>query len=182
MRACMQQRTTGPARRSEANSCACVHCWTRQHLWTAGLRNQPFRHTDLSAQSHKISCEISCVYFAAALKLENVGSQFHSLRQPVRVFQKSSCAGEGSRSVLNEHSTKDAPTLERWIGASQSTPLDERVAVGHGCRRTDLVALPPGHAKLSARAGAAGWPATGNTLRVVHCSGQTVERCHGERG
>src|SRR5262249_37540239 len=28
------------------------------------------------------------------------------------------CAGEKSHSVLNEHSAKDAPTLERRIGAS----------------------------------------------------------------
>jgi hypothetical protein len=35
----------------------------------------------LSAQSHKVSYKISFVYFAASFDLENVRSQFHSLRQ-----------------------------------------------------------------------------------------------------
>jgi hypothetical protein len=35
----------------------------------------------LSAQSHKISHKIFFVYFAASFNLENVRSQFHSLRQ-----------------------------------------------------------------------------------------------------
>jgi hypothetical protein len=41
----------------------------------------------------------------------------------------SQCAGAGSHSVLNEHPTKDAPTLERRIRASQSAPFDERITV-----------------------------------------------------
>src|SRR5262249_18559724 len=38
---------------------------------------------------------------------------------------------ERSHSVLDEHSTKETPTVERRIRTSQLAPLHERITVGH---------------------------------------------------
>ena len=43
----------------------------------------------------------------------------------------SECTGERSHSVLDEHSTKETPTVERRIRTSQLAPLHERITVGH---------------------------------------------------
>ena len=43
----------------------------------------------------------------------------------------SECAGERSHSVLNQHSAKETPTVERRIRASQLAPLHERITVRH---------------------------------------------------
>ena len=64
-----------------------------------------------------------------------------TLRQSIQMFGSSICRRVGalyvgmrrrrSHSVLNEHPTKETPTVERRIRTSQLAPLHERITVRH---------------------------------------------------